>query len=36
MINTEKIADSLTNYIVKNKVIKKEESEIYKYGFGPA
>lgn len=33
MINTEKIADSLTNYIVKNKVIKKEESEIYKYGF---
>ena len=33
MINTEKIADSLTNYIVENKVIKKEESEIYKYGF---
>ena len=36
MSNIEKIAESLTNYIVENKVIKKEESEIYKYGFGPA
>lgn len=33
MSNIEKIAESLTNYIVENKVIKKEESEIYKYGF---
>ena len=33
MISTEKIADSLTNYIVENKVIKREDSEIYKYGF---
>ena len=33
MISTEKIADSLTNYIVENKVIQKDDSEIYKYGF---
>lgn len=33
MISIEKIADYLTHYIVRNNVIKAEDSEIYKYGF---
>lgn len=33
MISTEKLADVLTNYIVKNKAIEEEDYQIYKYGF---